>query len=104
MHQVALNPNTPPPPSAHINFNLDNTTTVSPPPPPTYSPQTGWNLNQQGTGGYAQSTTVRWPRQETLTLLEIRSRLDPCFKEATSSNHKAPLWDEISRYMYLHLI
>ncbi|XP_076911280.1 trihelix transcription factor PTL-like [Bidens hawaiensis] len=99
MHQVALNPNTPP---SHINFNLDNTTittTVSPPPPPTYSPQTGWNLNQQGTCGYAQSTTVRWPRQETLTLLEIRSRLDPCFKEATSSNHKAPLWDEISRIM-----
>lgn len=36
-----------------------------------------------------------WPRQETLTLLEIRSRLDPKFKEA---NQKGPLWDEISRY------
>ena len=39
--------------------------------------------------------TGRWPRQETLTLLEIRSRLDPKFKEA---NHKGPLWDEVSRY------
>ncbi|KAL1566053.1 trihelix transcription factor PTL-like [Salvia divinorum] len=38
----------------------------------------------------------RWPRQETLTLLEIRSRLDPKFKEA---NQKIPLWDEVSRIM-----
>ncbi|KAK9153770.1 hypothetical protein Sjap_001250 [Stephania japonica] len=41
-------------------------------------------------------SSVRWPRQETLTLLEIRSRLDLKFKEAT---HKAPLWAEISRIM-----
>ncbi|KAE8690548.1 ERF024 protein [Hibiscus syriacus] len=40
--------------------------------------------------------TERWPRQETLTLLEIRSRLDPKFKEA---NQKGPLWDEVSRVM-----
>ncbi|XP_057984211.1 trihelix transcription factor PTL [Malania oleifera] len=40
--------------------------------------------------------TGRWPRQETLTLLEIRSRLDPKFKEA---NQKGPLWDEVSRIM-----
>ncbi|KAE9612457.1 putative transcription factor Trihelix family [Lupinus albus] len=39
--------------------------------------------------------TGRWPRQETLTLLEIRSRLHPKFKEA---NQKGPLWDEVSRY------
>ncbi|PQP98012.1 trihelix transcription factor PTL [Prunus yedoensis var. nudiflora] len=38
----------------------------------------------------------RWPRQETLTLLEIRSRLDFKFKEA---NQKGPLWDEVSRIM-----
>ncbi|KAL6145737.1 hypothetical protein ACLB2K_056422 [Fragaria x ananassa] len=38
----------------------------------------------------------RWPRQETLTLLEIRSRLDHKFKEA---NQKGPLWDEVSRIM-----
>ena len=41
------------------------------------------------------AATGRWPRQETLTLLEIRSRLDPKFKEA---NQKGPLWDEVSRY------
>jgi len=39
----------------------------------------------------------RWPRQETLSLLEIRSRLDCKFRE---NNQKAPLWNEISRYMY----
>ncbi|XP_022139187.1 trihelix transcription factor PTL-like, partial [Momordica charantia] len=38
----------------------------------------------------------RWPRQETLTLLEIRSRLDSRFKE---SNQKGPLWDQVSRMM-----
>uniref|UniRef100_A0A803MQL0 Myb-like domain-containing protein n=1 Tax=Chenopodium quinoa TaxID=63459 RepID=A0A803MQL0_CHEQI len=44
-----------------------------------------------GDGGAA-----RWPRQETLTLLEIRSRLDHKFKEA---NQKGPLWDEVARIM-----
>lgn len=46
-------------------------------------------------GGGGDGGTGRWPRQETLTLLEIRSRLDPKFKEA---NQKGPLWDEVSRY------
>nr|XP_027066597.1 trihelix transcription factor PTL-like [Coffea arabica] len=48
-----------------------------------------------GLGG-GDGGTGRWPRQETLTLLEIRSRLDPKFKEA---NQKGPLWDEVSRIM-----
>ncbi|CAA2973944.1 trihelix transcription factor PTL-like [Olea europaea var. sylvestris] len=47
-----------------------------------------------GSGG--DMGTGRWPRQETLTLLEVRSRLDPKFKEA---NQKGPLWDEVSRIM-----
>ena len=47
------------------------------------------------------ASTGRWPRQETLTLLEIRSRLDPKFKEA---NQKGPLWDEVSRYKFLFFI
>ncbi|KAK6778725.1 hypothetical protein RDI58_025443 [Solanum bulbocastanum] len=38
----------------------------------------------------------RWLRQETLTLLEVRSQLDSKFKEA---NQKGPLWDEVSRIM-----
>lgn len=52
----------------------------------------GWSLrNMDGAGG----GNSRWPRQETLTLLDIRSKLDSKFKEA---NHKGPLWDEVSRY------
>lgn len=53
--------------------------------------------NGGGVGG--DGGTGRWPRQETLTLLEIRSRLDPKFKEA---NQKGPLWDEVSRYVAIH--
>ncbi|KAF8079434.1 hypothetical protein N665_1028s0017 [Sinapis alba] len=49
-----------------------------------------------GGGGGDGGGTGRWPRQETLTLLEIRSRLDHKFKEA---NQKGPLWDEVSRIM-----
>ncbi|XP_015951617.1 trihelix transcription factor PTL [Arachis duranensis] len=47
-------------------------------------------------GGDASSNNGRWPRQETLTLLEIRSKLHPKFKDA---NHKGPLWEQVSRIM-----
>ncbi|KAK8647372.1 hypothetical protein V6N13_121113 [Hibiscus sabdariffa] len=50
----------------------------------------GWSM------GNFDGGNSRWPRQETLTLLEIRSRLDSKFKEA---NQKGPLWDEVSRTM-----
>ncbi|XP_073275201.1 trihelix transcription factor PTL-like isoform X2 [Primulina huaijiensis] len=50
-----------------------------------------------GQSGGGDTGTVRWPKQETLTLLEIRSKLDSKFKEA---NQKGPLWDEVSRIMY----
>ncbi|KAI0514322.1 hypothetical protein KFK09_010357 [Dendrobium nobile] len=36
----------------------------------------------------------RWPRQETMALLKIRSDMDPLFQEATL---KAPLWEQVSR-------
>ncbi|KAF5735356.1 trihelix transcription factor GT-2-like [Tripterygium wilfordii] len=36
----------------------------------------------------------RWPRQETLALLRIRSDMDLAFREASA---KGPLWDEVSR-------
>ncbi|GAB2264155.1 hypothetical protein Droror1_Dr00026289 [Drosera rotundifolia] len=49
-----------------------------------------------GNVGDGGATTTRWPREETLTLLQIRSRLDDRFKEA---NQKGPLWDEVSRIM-----
>lgn len=86
----------PPPPDLHpydaLMFRSDSTTT------PNTSAAVGG-----GSGGAGSSSgcftgfdggTGRWPRQETLTLLEIRSRLDPKFKEA---NQKGPLWDEVSR-------
>ncbi|KAI3471974.1 hypothetical protein Pfo_028662 [Paulownia fortunei] len=56
----------------------------------------GFENGLNGSGGGGDGGTGRWPRQETLTLLEIRSRLDPKFKEA---NQKGPLWDEVSRIM-----
>ncbi|KAJ8769535.1 hypothetical protein K2173_005138 [Erythroxylum novogranatense] len=36
----------------------------------------------------------RWPRQETLALLKIRSDMDSAFRD---SSLKAPLWEEVSR-------
>ena len=36
----------------------------------------------------------RWPRQETLALLKIRSEMDCVFRDATL---KGPLWEEVSR-------
>lgn len=54
------------------------------------------NLNGGGGGGGGN----RWPRQETLALLKIRSDMDGVFRDASL---KGPLWDEISRYIYLYL-
>ncbi|GLJ46037.1 hypothetical protein SUGI_0969930 [Cryptomeria japonica] len=50
-------------------------------------------------GGGGGGGNSRWPRQETLTLLKIRSEMDSKFREAT---HKGPLWDEISRVLAEH--
>ncbi|KAE8666583.1 hypothetical protein F3Y22_tig00112496pilonHSYRG00032 [Hibiscus syriacus] len=36
----------------------------------------------------------RWPRQETLALLKIRSDMDVTFRDASV---KGPLWEEVSR-------
>lgn len=64
------------------------------------TPSLSGNLEAETTGcigaggSIVDASTGRWPRQETLTLLEIRSRLDPQFKEATQ---KGPLWDQLSR-------
>ncbi|MBA0792792.1 hypothetical protein Gohar_017260 [Gossypium harknessii] len=61
----------------------------------TLSPSCGFDGEATAFGG--DGGNGRWPRQETLTLLEIRSHLDPKFKEA---NQKGPLWDEVSRVMF----
>ncbi|CAN8240237.1 unnamed protein product [Cochlearia groenlandica] len=49
--------------------------------------------NDRGFGGN------RWPRQETLALLKIRSDMGIAFRDA---NVKGPLWDEVSRKMAEH--
>ena len=36
----------------------------------------------------------RWPQEETLALLRIRSDMDASFRDATL---KGPLWEEVSR-------
>lgn len=41
------------------------------------------------------SPANRWPKHETISLLEIRSEMDAAFKD---SGCKAHLWDEVSRY------
>ncbi|XP_004496472.1 trihelix transcription factor GT-2-like [Cicer arietinum] len=45
-------------------------------------------MNITGSGGN------RWPRQETLALLKIRSDMDGVFRD---SSLKGPLWEEVSR-------
>ncbi|XP_057541400.1 trihelix transcription factor DF1-like [Amaranthus tricolor] len=42
------------------------------------------------------SPANRWPKHETISLLEIRSEMDTAFKDSGS---KAHLWDEVSRKM-----
>ncbi|GMY25132.1 trihelix transcription factor PTL [Fagus crenata] len=101
---------TPPPPPPEMlqrglhDFRVDNSTSTTPTitsvaatttaTTSTPSLLSGLDTDTGCLGGDA--STGRWPRQETLTLLEIRSRLDPKFKEA---NQKGPLWDEVSRIM-----
>nr|XP_011470851.1 PREDICTED: trihelix transcription factor GTL1 isoform X2 [Fragaria vesca subsp. vesca] len=48
----------------------------------------------QGGGGGGGSGGNRWPRQETLALLKIRSEMDVAFRDATL---KGPLWEDVSR-------
>ncbi|RRT58547.1 hypothetical protein B296_00044954 [Ensete ventricosum] len=55
----------------------------------------GGNLPEDdGEGGGSGATGNRWPRQETLALLQIRSDMDSAFRDATL---KGPLWEEVSR-------
>ncbi|XP_050377640.1 trihelix transcription factor GTL1 isoform X2 [Argentina anserina] len=48
----------------------------------------------QGGGGGGSGGGNRWPRQETLALLKIRSEMDVAFRDATL---KGPLWEDVSR-------
>lgn len=40
------------------------------------------------------STPNRWPREETMALLKIRSEMDVAFRDTSP---KAPLWQQVSR-------
>jgi hypothetical protein len=51
-------------------------------------------------GASGGSAGNRWPRQETLELLKIRSDMDTAFRDATL---KAPLWEQVSRYVTSYL-
>ncbi|KAI4317145.1 hypothetical protein L6164_025043 [Bauhinia variegata] len=44
--------------------------------------------------GDRNSTSNRWPREETMALLKIRSEMDVAFRDAST---KAPLWEQVSR-------
>ncbi|XP_057810178.1 trihelix transcription factor GTL1-like isoform X2 [Salvia miltiorrhiza] len=48
----------------------------------------------QATAEAGGSSSNRWPRQETLALLQIRSEMDTAFRDATL---KGPLWEQVSR-------
>jgi hypothetical protein len=45
-------------------------------------------------GSGAGGSGSRWPREETLALIRIRSEMDGAFRNAAL---KAPLWEEVSR-------
>uniref|UniRef100_A0A0D6RAB1 Myb-like domain-containing protein n=1 Tax=Araucaria cunninghamii TaxID=56994 RepID=A0A0D6RAB1_ARACU len=83
-----------------------------PPPPPVSSSNAGFNgfrtlqeeeINNSISKEVAEEDAAfvglteggsRWPRQETLALLKIRSEMDAAFRDATL---KAPLWEQVSR-------
>ncbi|XP_034674361.1 trihelix transcription factor GT-2-like [Vitis riparia] len=56
----------------------------------------GYGEEDRGRGeeGDRGSAGNRWPRQETLALLKIRSDMDVTFRD---SSLKGPLWEEVSR-------
>ncbi|XP_057974868.1 trihelix transcription factor DF1-like [Malania oleifera] len=56
----------------------------------------GFSEEDKGRGeeGDRNSAGNRWPRQETLALLKIRSDMDVAFRD---SSLKGPLWEEVSR-------
>ncbi|KAK8708762.1 hypothetical protein V6N13_059799 [Hibiscus sabdariffa] len=62
----------------------------------TSTPSASCGFDGEATAFGGDAGTGRWPRQETITLFEIRCHLDPMFKEA---NKKSPLWEEVSRIM-----
>lgn len=74
----------------------DDIATTSTPPAAVVTAAAGSNSGEEDKsrvfdGGFGGN---RWPRQETLALLKIRSDMDSAFRDASV---KAPLWEEVSR-------
>ncbi|XP_030553759.1 trihelix transcription factor DF1-like [Rhodamnia argentea] len=59
-----------------------------------YESERGEQSGFGGGGGGGGGAGNRWPRQETLALLKIRSDMDAVFRDASV---KGPLWEEVSR-------
>ncbi|KAL8539900.1 hypothetical protein ACS0TY_001487 [Phlomoides rotata] len=64
------------------------------PPAPAVIGHANFEEMLQATAEAGGSSGNRWPRQETLTLLQIRSEMDAAFRDATL---KGPLWEQVSR-------
>ena len=79
-----------PPASASAAVNLDELM-------PLQGDEVGDEADRAGgaAGGVGVGGGNRWPRQETLALLRIRSEMDAVFRDATL---KGPLWEDVSRY------
>ena len=56
----------------------------------------GQEEREGGGEGHRNFGGNRWPREETLALLKIRSDMDVAFRDSAL---KAPLWTEVSRYV-----
>ncbi|KAL5208474.1 hypothetical protein ABZP36_032909 [Zizania latifolia] len=66
--------------SAAVNFHDDDMMTL--------------DVVGGSSGGGAGGSGNRWPREETLALIRIRSEMDAAFRNAAL---KAPVWEELSR-------
>ena len=84
-----------PPASASAAVNLDELM-------PLQGDEVGDEADRAGgaAGGVGVGGGNRWPRQETLALLRIRSEMDAVFRDATL---KGPLWEDVSRYPFFFL-
>ncbi|XP_042426903.1 trihelix transcription factor GTL1-like isoform X2 [Zingiber officinale] len=96
----------PPLPAAQQLTETPSPISSRPPPPPAPTPG-AVNFDELGSAvagavGFLDDEEAerggpsgsRWPKQETLALLKIRSEMDAAFRDAT---FKGPLWEEISR-------
>ena len=83
-----------PPASASAPVNLDELM-------PLQGDEVGDEADRAGGAGGGVGGGNRWPRQETLALLRIRSEMDAVFRDATL---KGPLWEDVSRYPFFYFL